>query len=146
MSIISLKGHSIQDHPHSIPDDLESIFWLLCYWLLRYTNICPISDEETRIYTHNIFDDSRRFIGQNQTQAIKREGGERKWMLLTQLRIFQSTYLQPPAIADALVALTGITANILLRHVQVETAQRAINIATQEGPPLTLFARTRSWI
>lgn len=135
MSVILLKGHSMLDHPHDIPDDLESIFWLLCYCLLRYTNICPGSDEETCVYLHEVFDETRGGMGQDKTQISKREGGGRKRALLFDLHMARSPYMQPPTIGNPLNKFIIIVSELLMYHIKVEDELCVVNAVTRKGIP-----------
>ncbi|KZV75334.1 hypothetical protein PENSPDRAFT_647137 [Peniophora sp. CONT] len=80
MSVPLLKR--FQGHTHCIEDDLESIFWLLCYCLARYTDLHQVDDEAVMAFVHYYFDES---LERQYKDAGHRLGGTSKSDLLHDL-------------------------------------------------------------
>lgn len=130
MSIALLRNKEY--HRHDAYDDLESVFWLLCYCLVRYSNLYPGSDASAREFLHSVFDVSRNPIVQDPTQSTQRIGGEEKNGLLCRLEKGNSSDMQPPTLTTVLSELFREVSTSLLYHVELREWEHLLAAAMRQ--------------
>lgn len=72
-------------HRHGYHDDLESVFWVLCYCLARYTNLYKGPDRALVASLNNCFDSARPASVQREGRPEAQKGGDGKRITLVDI-------------------------------------------------------------
>ncbi|VDB99553.1 unnamed protein product [Peniophora sp. CBMAI 1063] len=125
MSIALLSRR--KGHRHSEMDDLESVFWVLCYCLVRYTNLYNGSDRSAAGHLNTFYDLAHPGPSQRQDRPETMIGGETKVPLLTALDAGEEiAYLPAENMPEALYILLSGVAKSLSRYLQQRDMHQAV--------------------
>lgn len=124
MSILLLENDA--NHQHGAFDDLESVFWLLCYCLLRYTNLCSGPNSRVQDFMHSVFDNELKTYVLAEGQSEQRKGGGSKKGLLQVLESGYSLEMQPVDLEPGLRTFFADISASLLYHVDLHNLERLI--------------------
>ncbi|KZV75348.1 hypothetical protein PENSPDRAFT_87769 [Peniophora sp. CONT] len=98
-------------HRHSEHDDLESVFWVLCYCLARYTNLYNGSHKALVDALNACFDYSRLASRQREDRPEQQQGGDVKEK---QLKLMAQNDSDAPKTSDFLPKETHAAIRLLL--------------------------------
>lgn len=122
MSVVPLSGHL--GYHLKAEDDLESIFWVFCYNLLRYTNLHRGSGAQAQRFLHSVFD-YRNEMGKGSTM---------KFALLWDMELGLSGEMQPLGVNAALSKLFHRIPTPLLQHAKLREIEHIV-AADSRRPP-----------